>query len=159
MSNQNNGENKSSRGLLNIIVGIFLGIVLVVGYFKVNEFLKERKIETNTQVYNANEQNTELTSGEPTDLPPYQKDNNMSNNEGVVTSNNDTWNGNDLIGIESARSIAIETVDGGEIIKEEKDIYDLDDEPTYDFKIKNGTKVYEVEIYALTGKVKHFELD
>ncbi len=157
MGNQNNGENKSIRGLLNIIVGVFLGIVLVIGYFKVNEFLKERKIENRAQVYNANQQNTELTNGEPIDLPPYQKGDNISSNETVVTSNNDTWNGNDLIGIETARSIAIETVDGGEIIKEEKDIYDLDDDPTYDFKIKNGNKVYEVEIYALTGKVKNFE--
>ncbi len=185
MSDQNSSESKNSKGIFNIIIGVVIGVALVTGYFKVNEILEERKmenkiLENNAQVYSDNQQNiqsTEITNGEPTDLPPYQGNNNTTNGDllvqqptvnNVITeqqpinntgANGSTWNGKSLIGLEKAKQVAINTVGGGEVIYHEEDIYDIDDAPTYDFKIKKGTRVYEVEIDALTGVVNDYDID
>lgn len=183
MSNQNNGKVKNGKGIVNIIIIVVIGAILITGYFKVSEILEKRKIETkilenNSQVYNNSQQNTqstEIINGEPTDLPPYQNNNNT--NSGLSTqqpsinnttdqsiandnvANSSTWNGKTLIGLEKAKQIAIDTVGGGDIIHYEEDTYDLDDAPTYNFEIRKGDKVYEVEIDALNGSVKDYDMD
>lgn len=185
MTDQNNDESKNSKGIFNIIIGVVIGVALVTGYFKVNEFLEERKmenkiLENNTQVYSDNQQDiqsTEIINGEPTDLPPYQGNNDTTNGDLLVQqspvnnvtteqppinnseANGSTWNGKALIGLEKAKQVAINTVGGGDVIYHEEDIYDIDDAPTYDFKIKKGTKVYELEIDALTGEVNDYDID
>lgn len=97
-------------------------------------------------------------NGEPTDLPPT--------NSGATTpaptpsvNNGGSWNGKKLISIETAKAAAIKAVGGGSVILQEADIYEIDDIPTYDFKIQKGNKIYEVEINALTGAVKDFDID
>ena len=127
--------------------------------------------------------NTSNVSGEPTDLPAYTGSNNASNVSGeptdlpatssgtttptvtpVVTAptysiGNGTWNGKTLISKATAQQAAIKTVGGGSVIWSEADVYEYDDLPTYDFKILKNNRIYEIEINALTGTVKDFELD
>ena len=43
MSNQNIEPKNNNKGFLNIIFGLVIGVVLVTGYFKVSDFLEERK--------------------------------------------------------------------------------------------------------------------
>ena len=162
MNIQNIEQKSNNKGFLNIILGLIIGVVLVTGYFKVSNFLEARKIDKRVLENNINKYN--ISTGEPTDLPPYKGNdntttNNTTNNNNNVTTNGNSWNGKTLIGIEEAKKIAIDTIGGGEVIYQEEDIYDIEDLPTYDFKIKNGNKVYEIEIDALTGAVLDYDID
>ena len=151
MNNQNNNKN-NNKTFLGIVVGVII-VVAVVLSFKASGFLEERKIqkiiqENNMAIYNEDVNNNQNT-GEPTDIPPVDSN---------ATSAN-TWNGNTLISLEEAKEIAIDIVGGGDIISQEEDIYDLEDTPTYNFQIKKGAKVYEIEVNALDGTVSDFDID
>ncbi|MBS5793622.1 MAG: PepSY domain-containing protein [Clostridiales bacterium] len=111
---------------------------------------------TKTIYINSNDAST--NSGEPTDLPNAQTLPNLPNSQ-TLPNNGNSWNGKNLVGVETAKSAAIKAAGGGSVIWQEEDIYDRDDVPTYDFKIKNGNRIYEVEVNALTGKVKDFDID
>ncbi len=111
--------------------------------------------DSNTKTIYINSNTSTSGNGEPTDLP--------TSNGGATTlpsaNNGQSWNGQKLISIETAKSAAIKAAGGGSVVWQEADIYEDDDLPTYDFKIKNGNKEYEVEINALTGKVVDFDID
>ena len=112
---------------------------------------------TKTIYINSNDASTNI--GEPTDLPNAQTLPNLPNSQ-TLPNNGNSWNGKNLVGVETAKSAAIKAAGGGSVIWQEEDIYDRDDVPTYDFKIKNGNRIYEkVEVNALTGKVKDFDID
>lgn len=111
---------------------------------------------TKTIYINSNDASTNIV--EPTDLPNAQTLPNLPNSQ-TLPNNGNSWNGKNLVGIEAAKSAAIKAAGGGSVIWQEEDIYDYDDMPTYDFKIKNGYRIYEVEINALTGRVKDFDID
>lgn len=111
---------------------------------------------TKTIYINSNDASTNIV--EPTDLPNAQTLPNLPNSQ-TLPNNGNSWNGKNLVGIETAKRAAIKAAGGGSVIWQEEDIYDYDDMPTYDFKIKNGYRIYEVEINALTGGVKDFDID
>lgn len=116
--------------------------------------------DSNTKTIYINTGNENTGNGEPTDLPTSNGGNNVAPpvaNPPVNNSNN--FNGQKLISIQTARNAAIKAVGGGNVIWEEADIYDIDDLPTYDFKIRNNKKVYEVEVNALDGTVIDFDID
>ena len=179
MSNQINNEDKNGKGLLNIVIGLIIGVIAVTTYFKASDFIEEKRIEEKIlqqdieKYNNTNDKqpNQDIPDGEPTDLPPYKGNSSVTiNKDGIsveinndisqaTDSGNNTWNGKELIGLEEAKTIALETVGGGDIIYQEEDIYDIEDTPTYDFKIKNGNKEYEIEIDALTGAVIDYDID
>ena len=158
----NNNDPKSNKMIIGIIIGIAVALVAVFVINKFTNFMEERQIqgriqENNMAIYNQKTNQVDENLGEPTDLPLYQGGEQTA---GVQqTQQGNTWNGKTLIDIEEAKKIAIETVGGGDVIFQEEDIYDLDDNPTYDFKIKNGNKIYEVEMDALTGSVIDFDID
>ncbi len=90
-------------------------------------------------------------SFEPTDLPPVS---------GNLPSINVEQSGSSkLIGIENAKKAAIKAVGGGQVISSKSDIYDIDDVPKYEFKIRHNNRIYEVDINALTGVVMDFDQD
>lgn len=107
------------------------------------------------------------TLEEPTDLPSANSPVTLPSQPPVVTSppvtqppvGNGTWNGQKLVSINQAKNAAIKAVGGGNVIWEESDIYEQDDIPTYDFKIKKDNLIYEVEVNALTGVVIDFDID
>lgn len=100
---------------------------------------------------------TGTTLEEPADIPAVSGGSNVAGN--VANTGNGTWNGQKLISITTAQNAAIKAVGGGNVIWKEADIYEHDDIPTYDFKIMKNNRVYEVEINALTGAVKDFDID
>ena len=161
----NNNENKSNKMIIGIIMGVAVALVAVFVINKFTNFMEERQIQgriqqNNMAIYNQETTKVDENLGEPTDLPPYQGDGQTEQTSAIQqTQQGNTWNGKTLIDIEEAKKIAIETVGGGDVIFQEADIYDLDDNPTYDFKIKNGNKIYEVEMDALTGSVIDFDID
>lgn len=114
--------------------------------------------DSSTKTIYINSNDTSTNNGEPTDLPNAQTLPNLPNSQ-TLPNNGNSWNGKNLVGVETAKSAAIKAAGGGGVIWQEEDIYDYDDMPTYDFKIKNGNRIYEVEINALTGKVKDFDID
>ena len=130
--------------------------------------------DTNTKtIYINSNNNSNNVSGEPTDLPAASSGVTTPTPAPTVTTptpaptvttptysvGNGTWNGQKLISIATAKQAAIKAVGGGTVIWQEADIYEYDDLPTYDFKILKNNRVYEVEINALTGTVKDFEID
>ena len=161
----NNNAPKSNKMIIGIIIGIAVALVALFVINKFTNFMEERQIQgriqkNNIAIYNQETTQVDENLGEPTDLPPYQGDAQTEQTSDVQqTQQGNTWNGKTLIDIEEAKKIAIETVGGGDVIFQEEDIYDLDDNPTYDFKIKNGNKIYEVEMDALTGSVIDFDID
>ncbi len=87
---------------------------------------------------------------EPTDLPVV--------NQPSVTlpgANNKMF-----IGEEKAKQIAINKF-GGKVIEFKADLYDddNDDVPNYEIKVRNGNKIYEVDINAITGAIISFDLE
>ncbi len=115
--------------------------------------------DSNTKTIYINTSNSTSTSGEPTDLPPVSSTGTNISNQIPSVTNNGTWNGQKLISIDTAQNAAIKAVGGGTVIWKESDTYERDDLPTYDFKIMKDNRVYEVEINALTGVVKDFDID
>ncbi|WP_250278188.1 stalk domain-containing protein [[Clostridium] colinum] len=114
--------------------------------------------DSNTKTIYINTNDNVNNSGEPTDLPPVNN-NSTPNKQGATSSSNNSWKGKKLISIETAKNAAIKAVGGGNVISQESDINDNDDLPTYDFKISKNNKIYEVEVNALTGQVKDFDID
>lgn len=108
---------------------------------------------TKTIYINSNGNNT--TNGEPTDLPTAS-----ANQPATLPANSgSTWNGKNLVSIETAQNAAIKAVGGGIVQWKDADIYDSDDTPTYDFKILKGNQTFEVEVNALNGQVIDFDID
>ena len=105
MNNQNIEQKSNNKGFLNIILGLIIGVVLVTGYFKVSNFLEARKIDKRVLENNINKYN--ISTGEPTDLPPYKGNDNTTNNNNNVTTNGNSWNGKTLIGIEEAKKLLL----------------------------------------------------
>lgn len=118
--------------------------------------------DSSTKTIYINSKNNTNLNGEPTDLPST---NGTTSTPTTTTPNTTTqnnsgyWNGKKLISITTAENAAIKAVGGGSVIWKESDIYDNDDIPTYDFKIQKNNKVYEVEVNALDGTVKDFDID
>ncbi len=98
--------------------------------------------------------NTNTNNGEPTDIPPVS--NTPSN---ATTSQKPTNNNTKLISKSKAQQVALNAVGGGSVIWSKDDIYDNDDRPDYEFKIKKGTQIYEVEVDAISGTVRDFDID
>lgn len=121
--------------------------------------------DSNTKTIYINTGNGNTGNGEPTDLPASNGGNNVAPpvaTPPVATppvNNGNSFNGQKLVSIQTARNAALKAVGGGKVIWEESDIYDIDDLPTYDFKIRNNRRVYEVEVNALDGTVIDFDID
>lgn len=117
--------------------------------------------DSNTKTIYINTNNSNSTNGDPTDLPPVSSTVTTTPTISTPTTSigNGTWNGQKLISINTAQNAAIKAVGGGSVIWKEADVYEYDDLPTYDFKIMKNNRVYEVEINALTGAVKDFDID
>lgn len=122
--------------------------------------------DSNTKTIYINSKNSTNTSGEPTDLPttngstvttPQVTPSTPSTT--VQNTGNGYWNGKKLIDITTAQNAAIKAVGGGTVVWKEADVYEYDEIPTYDFKIKKDNRIYEVEINALDGSVKDFDID
>lgn len=139
----NNTESKYGKILIGMAIGILLTISIL---FILNKFSYFKQLRNIQYILQQNE-----NFGEPTDLPIY--------NEDILQEDENYYTWREIISLEDAQKIAIEAVGGGHIIFYEEDIYDLDDNPTYDFKIKNGNKIYEVEVDALTGDIIDFDID
>lgn len=110
------------------------------------------------------EQTTQNIQGEPTDLPPVTQ--NIQGQQIQIPSvsqniQNTNPNKNNLISIDDAKQIAINTVGGGQVVSQEDDTYvdDFDDVPKYKFKIRFNNKFYEIEVNAINGTVYDFEID
>ena len=69
-------------------------------------------------------------------------------------------NNQKFIGIEKAKSIALNKF-GGKVIAAKPDLYDddFDHIPSYEIKVANGYKIYEVDVDAVTGAIISFDLD
>ncbi|NMS89597.1 cell surface protein [Clostridioides difficile] len=70
-------------------------------------------------------------------------------------NNSNTNDNNSIIGAEKAKSIMMDKVPGGKIVKFE---YDEDDKE-YEGEIIKGNTEYEITINAITGKILEFEID
>ncbi len=157
-----NNQKKKSK----IILGILLALVAVFVAYNFMIFMEERQIQKRIQQNNAaiyNQGTTQVNGsnlGEPTDLPAYQNgQTGQSSNTVPNAQQGGTWNGKTLISVATAQQAAINAVGGGEVVSQVEDIYDLGDNPTYNFKIKNKFRIYEVEVDALTGAVIEFDVD
>lgn len=117
--------------------------------------------DSNTKTIYINSKNGTTTSGEPTDLPTTSGSTSTTQTPSTPVQNNGNgyWNGQKLIDITTAQNAAIKAVGGGTVIWKEADVYEYDDMPTYDFKIQKNNRIYEVEINALNGSVKDFDID
>lgn len=104
------------------------------------------------------------STGNPTDLPIINNNipttpNVIPNTPNVVPNANTIFNGMKIISEQQAKDIALKSVGGGTIIYTHADLYDQDDIPDYEIKIRNGYRIYEVEVNALTGIVTDVDLD
>lgn len=97
------------------------------------------------------------TLEEPKDLPIVNQSNAPQVNTPAV---NPGVNNKMFIGEAKAKQIAINKF-GGQVIAFKPDLYDddFDHIPSYEVKLKNGYKIYEVDVNALTGEIISFDLD
>ena len=95
------------------------------------------------------------TLEEPTDLPIANQPANK-----VPAPAPAPAQGQKFIGAEKAKQIAVNKF-GGKVIAFEPDLYDddFDHIPSYEIKVRNGYKVYEVDVNAITGEIISFDLD
>lgn len=82
-----------------------------------------------------------------------EKDDDFDDNN--HNNNSNTNDNNSIIGAEKAKSIMLDKVPGGKIVKFE---YDEDDKE-YESEIIKGNTEYEITINAITGKILEFEID
>ncbi|MGO1044803.1 cell wall-binding repeat-containing protein [Clostridioides difficile] len=80
----------------------------------------------------------------------YDDSDNNHNNSDSNSNNN-----NSIISIEKAKSIMLDKVSGGKIVKFE---YDEDDKE-YEGEIIKGNNEYDITISAITGKILEYEVD
>lgn len=98
------------------------------------------------------------TTGEPTDLPPVSNTP-VVNRPVTLPSTPQTTTSTKFISQSQAQQTALKAVGGGTVIWSKADLYDHDDLPDYEFKIRSGNRIYEVEVDALTGQVRDFDID
>lgn len=106
--------------------------------------------DSSTKTIYINSGGTQTNLGEPTDLPPV-----INNTQNTVT----VPSGKKFITEQQAKNAAVKAVGGGTVIWIKQDLYDDDLSPDYEIKIKKGNRIYEVEVDAITGTVKDFEID
>lgn len=173
----NNEDKKTSKKIGSSIailgLGLFIGGGITFGVVTLNH-LNDAKTPNTVVATNPSIDTTSSTYGEPTDLPPYnpQNDANAQTSQTYVTTqtqniNTQTSNAsipatpqnNSFISLEDAKQIALNNSGGGTILHYEQDLYDDDDLPTYKFKIKSNNIIYKIEINANTGDVIDFDTD
>ncbi|MEC3820428.1 PepSY domain-containing protein, partial [Clostridioides difficile] len=82
-------------------------------------------------------------------------DDDFDDNDNNHNNSSNTNDSNSIIGAEKAKSIMLDKVHGGKIVKFE---YDEDDKE-YEGEIIKGKTKYEITINAITGEILEFEID
>lgn len=82
-------------------------------------------------------------------------DDDIDDNDNNHNNNSNTNDNSSIISAEKAKSIILDKVPGGKIVKFK---YDEDDKE-YKGEIIKGKTEYEITINAITGKILEFEID